>query len=480
MHFPTRVLSWMLLGLALATASASPAANAPEVPDKKARRELATKILGDTELTEVVRRARTLLKTGLNAGEGYGEVWIRDLNTFIELYLSTQDPKPVREALLTFLKFQGPQGDIVDGFIPEAKASVSYKYRKSVLVPGLLAHKNTVETDQESSLVQAFAKYVRITRDRKILEEEIAGTKVLDRLWMALEYLTKERFDAKHGLIWGATTVDWGDVQPEHEWGVELDANSHRSIDIYDNAMFLVAMRDMGRELDRRSNQPMPGGNSHGPTILLAAGRADSVVRQNVREHLWDAKRQKFIPHLYLDGSPFPAEFDESAIWYHGGTAVAIEAGLLEPDEIRASLAGMRANVKAAGAASIGLTVYPPYPDGMFKNKGMRAWSYQNGGDWCWFGGRMVQQLIAYGMIEDAYTELKPMVSRVIRKNGFYEWWTRDNQPKGSGQFRGSAGVLGLAINNLLDWARNEAQEPPVVVPKDGGGHTPPSLPGGK
>ena len=77
-------------------------------------------------------------------------------------------------------------------------------------------------------------------------------------------------------------------------------------------------------------------------------------------------------------------------------------------------------------------------------------------------------------------TELKPMVSRVIRNNGFFEWWTRDNQPKGSGQFRGSAGVLGLAINQLLDWARNEAQEPAVVVPNDGSWHTPPPLPEGK
>ena len=37
-------------------------------------------------------------------------------------------------------------------------------------------------------------------------------------------------------------------------------------------------------------------------------------------------------------------------------------------------------------------------------------YSYQNGGDWCWFGGRMIQQLARYGLIADAYQELKPMV----------------------------------------------------------------------
>jgi hypothetical protein len=413
---------------------------------RSGNRDLAGRILADPELREVLRRARALLKTGLNAGDGYGEVWIRDLNTFIELLLSGNDPAPVREALLTFLKFQGPTGDIVDGYIPVAKASVGYKYRKSEFAPGLLAHKNTVETDQEASLVQAFVRYVRATGDRAVLEERVAGMSVRDRLWRALEFLTRERFDADRGLIWGATTVDWGDVQPEHEWGVELDASSHRAIDIYDNAMFLVAVEEMNR-LDSRADRPALG---------VSGGPAAAVVRRKVREHLWDAGRKKFRPHLYLGGSPFPPDFDEAAIWYHGGTAVAIEAGLLEDAEIRASLASMRDNVKKAGAASIGLTVYPPYPDGLFKNKGMKAWSYQNGGDWCWFGGRLVQQLIAHGMASEAYEELKPMVSRVIRHNGFFEWWTRDNQPKGSGQFRGSAGVLGWAIVRLQEWAKRE------------------------
>ncbi|ULT24332.1 hypothetical protein KUH03_35820 [Sphingobacterium sp. E70] len=40
----------------------------------------------------------------------------------------------------------------------------------------------------------------------------------------------------------GATTVDWGDVQPEHDWGVHLDESSHIALDIYDNAMFLIAL----------------------------------------------------------------------------------------------------------------------------------------------------------------------------------------------------------------------------------------------
>ena len=67
--------------------------------------------------------------------------------------------------------------------------------------------------------------------------------------------------------------------------------------------------------------------------------------------------------------------------------------------------------------------------------------------------GRMIQALIGQGHVAEAYRELRPMVERVKRTGGFHEWWSRDNQPCGSGEFRGSAGVLGRAIELLEVWA---------------------------
>lgn len=407
---------------------------------------LAKEILADQSFREVHQMAQKLLKTGLTAGSGYGEVWIRDLNTFIEVALEVNEPALFRESLLTFFKFQGAGGDIVDGYIPKDRARVKYKYRSSPLAPDLLAHKNTVETDQESSLVQAIRKYVTATGDRAILEETIAGRSVRQRLAEALDYVLKERFDQAHGLVWGATTADWGDIQPEHKWGVELDESSHRAIDIYDNAMFVIAIDDYLQLIGETDPE---------------AARWKSIrdeLKNKVRKHLWDTKRQKFIPHLYLEDSPFPKDFDESAVYYHGGTTVAIEAGLLTREETLHALEQMRSNVRQAGAASIGLTLYPTYPKGAFKSRAMRPYRYQNGGDWCWFGGRMIQQLIRQGLIEDAYRELKPMVERVQRVGDFHEWWSPDNQPRGSAHFRGSAGVLARSIEMLQTWAKqNEA-----------------------
>lgn len=141
-------------------------------------------------------------------------------------------------------------------------------------------------------------------------------------------------------------------------------------------------------------------------------------------------------------------------MYYHGGTAVAIEAGLLTREKTVHALERMRSNVRQAGASSIGLTLYPTYPKGAFKSGAMIPYRYQNGGDWCWFGGRMIQQLIRLGLIEEAYRELKPMVERVQRVGDFHEWWSPDNQPRGSAKFRGSAGVLARAIDMLQAHAK--------------------------
>ncbi|MEO8567781.1 MAG: hypothetical protein ABI419_01550 [Ginsengibacter sp.] len=394
---------------------------------------VAVKIRNDSTLNRVKAMAGDLVKTGFNAGSGYGEVWIRDFNTFIELSCEVMPKDSIKKRLQVFFQMQGDDGNIIDGYIPRTKANVGYDYIQSPNAPGLEGHKNTVETDQETSLIQAVYKYVKATKDSGFLSEMIAGKTVQSGMSDALNFLMTKRYSTKYGLIYGATTVDWGDVQPETPWGVLMDSSSHLAIDIYDNAMLVIALNNYielfpwdSRWNDIRKN-----------------------VRKNIMKYLWDDKRQKFIPHLYLNGSPFPPSFDEEKILYYGGTAIAIEAGLLNKKEIQAVNQQMLDGVKASGAMSIGLTIYPVYPKGFFKNKGMFPYSYQNGGDWTWFGARMINQLVGYGFIEEAYNELRPFITRVLDNSGFYEWYTVDGKPAGSTNFRGSAGVLYTAITNL-------------------------------
>ncbi|MFD1768819.1 hypothetical protein [Sphingobacterium suaedae] len=401
--------------------------------------ELRVKIRTNDKFAQVMQMAETLVRTGFTAGDGYGEVWIRDLNSFIELSTQVNGHEKIRETLLLFFKFQEANGDIPDGYIPASQAGAGYAYRSSALAPGYVAHKNTVETDQETSLVQAVSKYILATGDRTFLQQDVGGKTIDERMHDALQYLLDFRFNNEYGLLWGATTVDWGDVQPEHAWGVELDSSSHPAIDIYDNAMFVIAINNY-LELTKNTKRV-----AYWTTIK-------KQITANTRKHLWDAHRKKYKPHIYLDkGSPFPNTFDEDEIYYHGGTFTAIEAGFLTRDEIRQAYRDMQENVRKAGAPSIGLTVYPPYPNGTFQNKGLSEYSYQNGGDWTWFGARMVQQLIQHGMYAEAYESIQPMVDLVVRHQGFYEWWTIDGQPAGSSSFRGAAGVLWKSIRMFQD-----------------------------
>jgi len=384
--------------------------------------------------------ARAVVATGFSAGDGYGEVWIRDFNTFIELSMEVLDEELIRKNLNTFFAFQTPTGEVVDGFVDINKANLSYNYRRSENAPEFAAHKNTVETDQESSLVQAVYKYVTKSGNKSYLQTELFGQTVLERLEAAMRFLLEEKMADKYGLITGATTVDWGDVQPEHEWGVAIDENTHFTIDIYDNAMFVIALNNL-IELCNNADK-----KAYWTSIR-------DQIKQNVRQHLWDNENRKFKPHIYLNGSPFPANFDENKIYYHGGTGVAVMAGLLSKEEIAEANAKMLENMKKAHAQSIGLTVYPTYPHGYFKNTMMYPYGYQNGGDWTWFGARMIMGLIENGFIAEAYDELQPMLRRVVENRGFYEWYTPAGEPMGSGTYRGEAGVLFKCNQMLRKWA---------------------------
>jgi glycogen debranching enzyme len=402
-------------------------------------KKLAKTILTDSRLDTIQARALRLL-SGFSAGTSYNEVWIRDFNTFIKGSLQAHPKEEVKTNLLMFFKIQGEDGNIVDGVVDSAKANVGYKYRYSPLLRGWAAHKNTVETDQESSSVQAVKKYIDVTGDKSILNEIIGGKSVLRRMEDAFAYIQKDRWSPKYGLVTGATTVDWGDVQAENGWGVAINDKTKWAIDIYDNAMYVKALHDFLAMKPKAYK-------TQKDWALVAAG-----VTKNVRKYLWDAKVQKYRPHVYLDGSPFPPDFNENEILYTGGSVCAILAGFNTPAEVKEINRQMLSAAGKEKHATIGITVYPPYPVKQFPN--MPAYNYQNGGDWTWFGGRMMGALLSYGYANEAYTELSPMVDRALANKGFFEWYdVQTGAPKGSGDFRGEAGVLYDAITAVKQWA---------------------------
>ena len=408
---------------------------------------LAEQISNDKSLQQVDSMAREVVRQGLNAGSGYSQIWARDMNTFIETACEESDTKDLRNAILLFFALQQSNGEMIDGYVlkPDFNWHDDTPYYSDA-APEHVAFKNTVETDQETSLIQIVGKYIQKTGDRSILQEDVAGQTVLRRMDRMVDYLMKERYNPDYGLLFGAMTADWGDVQPNDDFGCDMNELSTPAIDVYDNAMFIIALDYLEEMTDS--------------TALLSKWRAlREQTAENVRKHLWDEKNRKFIPHIYPDKSPVPEGFDENQIYYHGGTAIAIEAGLLTDEEIRISNGKMLENVRLSGMPSIGLTLYPPYPEGFFHGGMSKPYVYQNGGDWTWYGGRMIQQLIAHGMIKEAYAEIRPMIDRVLENNGFYEWYGMGGVPSGSGHFKGSAGVLAKAIGMLQEWAEGHRQK---------------------
>jgi hypothetical protein len=403
------------------------------------RSVLAQSILTDKSLDTIQARALKLL-SGFSAGTSYSEVWIRDFNTFINGSLQVHPKEKVKEMLLMFFKIQGTDGNIVDGVVDSAKAGVGYQYRHSPLLPGWAAHKNTVETDQESSLIQAVKKYIDVTGDSTILHEVIGAKTVLQRMEDALAYIQKDRWSVKYGLVTGATTIDWGDVQPETGWGVAINDKTKWAIDIYDNAMYVIAIHDF--------TAMKPGNYKTKENWVTIA----TTITKNVRKYLWMPSAQKYVPHIYLNGSPFSTDFNEQEILYTGGSICAILAGFNTKAEVKEINRQMLAAAAKEKHATIGITVYPPYPKEQFPN--MHPYHYQNAGDWTWFGGRMTSALVANGLVKEAQAELKPMIDRAIVNKGFYEWYdVQTGAPKGSGDFRGEAGVLFDAITVLKQWA---------------------------
>ena len=159
---------------------------------KTVEKELVEKIAKDENFSFVKAKALEIMKTGFNAGDGYREVWIRDYNTFIELAAQVFPKEELKENLLVFFRMQGEDGNIIDGFTPAekiAKGETDFSYSK--LEPRYAAHKNTVETDQESSLVQAVYKYIQLTGDQTILDEKIGDKTVSERLGWAMDFLSE-------------------------------------------------------------------------------------------------------------------------------------------------------------------------------------------------------------------------------------------------------------------------------------------------
>jgi len=371
------------------------------------------------EQNEVEFKGRSGRVYGFSPGKDYPQIWLRDANTIIPASRYFYDLPYLSSWLAEHLYFQEENGALQD-WIDSAGQS----------------DKNTTETDQEASAVQAAFQVYHLT-GCDWLEKIVKGQRIIDRLEAALDYVLRNRFDKELGLITGAHTSDWGDVDliDKDQEAVYVDEKTHWTADIYDQAMFFKACKELAGMFSSLNEKDK---------TEYWRKQAD-FIRLNTNKLLWQEKKGFYKMHLHLDS--LQHNFNEDDIFALGGNTIAMLSGLADDEKCRKIITAALQRQKQFGISTISGTLLPPYPENFFPHPLLDTpYEYQNGAQWDWFGGRMV-----YAMFENGYSlKAREKLLEIIKKNttnrGFFEWDDRKGTGRGSDVFCGSAGSLSKAV----------------------------------
>jgi len=371
------------------------------------------------EQNEVEFKGRSGRVYGFTPGKDYPQIWLRDANTIIPASQYFYDLPYLSSWLEEHLYFQEKNGALQD-WIDAAGQS----------------DKNTTETDQEASAVQAAFQVYQLTGSNW-LKKKVKGQKIIDRLEAALDYILRNRFNKELGLITGAHTADWGDVDliDKDQEAVYVDDKTHWTADIYDQAMFFKACKELAEMFSSLNEKDK---------TEYWCKQADSF-RLNTNKLLWQEEKGFYKIHLHLDS--LQHNFDEDNIFALGGNTIAVLSGLADDKKCCKIITTVLERQKQFGVSTISGTLLPPYPENFFPHPLLDTpYAYQNGAQWDWFGGRMVYLMFEHGYSHKAREKLLEIIKKNIANRGFFEWDDRKGTGRGSDVFCGSTGSLGKSI----------------------------------
>lgn len=368
---------------------------------------------------EVEFRGKTKEIKGFRAGTDYPQIWLRDANTIIPASRYFYDKAYLSSWLEEHLAFQEENGSLRDWVDSRGKSD-----------------KNTTETDQEASAVQASYQIFELLGPGW-LEKEINGEKIIHRLEKSLDFVFRSRFNKEYGLITGAHTADWGDVDmvDEDQKAIYVDEKTHWTADIYDQSMIYQACKNLACMFDSMEKKKKSS---------LWLKKSESI-KENSNRWLWQEEKGFYKVHLHLDS--LHHTFDEEDIFAMGGNTVAIISGLATGEKSRQIIVQALKRQKSLKISTISGTLLPPYPEDLFKHPLLDGpFEYQNGGQWDWFGGRLIYAMFENGFSRMAKEKLTEILKKNLANSGFFEWENREGVGHGSDYFCGSAGSLGKAI----------------------------------
>jgi len=356
---------------------------------------------------------------GFSAGTEYPQIWSRDANTILFVSKFFYGRNYLTSWIEEHLAYQKDNGALEDWINAKGESE-----------------KNTTETDQESSIVQSAYQVYEIIGPRW-LQKIIKGKNIISRLDKALMFVLQNRYDKKMGLITGAHTADWGDVDlvDADDLSVDVDANTFWTADIYDQGMFCLAAAQLAK---------MYGELKQDSRALFWRKTAE-FIKTNANTWLWQEEKGFYKVHVHLDS--LTHDFDESDMFAMGGNVTAVLAGMANMEQRTKIIDAALERQKTYEVSTISGTLLPPYPQNVFKHPLLDSqFEYQNGAQWDWFGGRLINTMFTSGFSQQAGEKLLEIISKNIANRGFFEWDDQKGTGRGSDFFCGSAGSLGLAL----------------------------------
>jgi hypothetical protein len=357
--------------------------------------------------------------SGFAAGTSYPQIWLRDAQTILMVSKYFYDLEFLSSWIEEHLHYQNDDGSLYDWFDSRGRTS-----------------KNTTETDQESSAVLA-AFQVFMLLGPGWLEQDIQGETIIIRLEKALGFVLNKRQDPMTGLVTGAHTADWGDVDmlDDDQEAVLTDDCTQWTTDIYDQSLFYAASLKLSRMFSSLGEKEKAG---------LWEATAESI-RQDTNEWLWQEDKGFYRVHHHL--KPLIHSFDENDMFAMGGNTQAVLSGIADRKRAARIIREALGRQKKFHVSTISGTLLPPYPKGTFRHPLMDdPYEYQNGAQWDWFGGRLITAMFENGFSQTAKDRLLEIAEKNRTNRGFFEWDTRDGVGMGSDYFGGSAGILGRTI----------------------------------
>lgn len=386
---------------------------------------------------------------GFRAGSGYPQLWVRDSSGLAPLTRYLYPRGYLTSWLEEMLAHQEPSGAVFDWiaagelrlfnqWAPQAREL----FRSGTVA--ISADKNTSEADQEASAVDAAWRAWRATGDDNWLKRPILGSSVVERCAAGIRYLTRERYDARLGLVTSAYTADWGDVSVAYgdQRAIYVDPATPLVASLYTNSLVARSMAQLGDMYAALGN-----------TARAAEWRAQAdLMRRKINRHFWQAGPGYYRMNIVVrPGARVPPVAESDAIFALGGHTMALLAGVPSDAQALRVLDVAEARRRRFGLATVSGSLLPPFRDGVFLHPALaREWQYQNGGQWDWFGGRFVLAEFERGYSRRAQQHLAAIARRVQVAKGAYEWHTREGEAKGSGRYSATAAALAEAVYSGL------------------------------